>query len=105
MKYRVVFRDRSDESGDKADEPANFLDNELPDDVVVDAVMVGRIEPDAQHGSDRLEEDDAFLSESPEIWEYDVAEGRDQEFIDALRNSGVVMEYEALESEGELGVT
>src|ERR1700755_2194722 len=105
MKYRVVFRERSDEAGEKADDPASFLDNELDDDTVLDSVMVGRITPDAQHSSDKLEEDDGFLSIAPEIWEYDVAEGKDQDFIDALRNSGVVMEFEALESGDELGVS
>lgn len=104
MKYRVVFRERSNQQGDKGDDPASFLDTQLDGDTVLDAVRVGRIGPDSLHSSDILEEDDAFLLGS-EIWEYDVAEGRDQEFKDALKNSGVVMEYEALESSNELGLT
>src|ERR1700761_4714495 len=98
MKYRVVFRERSDRMGDRADDPPSFLEPELDDETVVDAVFVGRTEPDALHSSDSLEEDDAFLSLGREIWEYDVAEGKDEAFKDALRNSGMVMEFEPLES-------
>jgi hypothetical protein len=98
MKYRVVFRERADRMGEKADDPASFLDTQLDDETVLDAVFVGRLDPDALHSSDRMEEDDAFLSLNGEIWEYDVAEGKDQEFKDALANSGMVMEFEPLES-------
>ena len=105
MKYRVVFRERSDESGEKADDPASFLDTQLDDETVLDAVLIGRNRSDALHSSDALEEDDAFLSLGSEIWEYDVADGKDQEFKDALLNSGMVMEFEPLESSDELGVS
>ena len=92
-----MFRERSDEEGEKADEPSSFLDNELDDETVLDSRMIGRITPESQHSSDRVEEDDGFLGmATPEIWEYDVAEGKDQDFKDALRNSGVVMEFEVL---------
>jgi hypothetical protein len=105
MKYRVVFRERSGPTGDKADEPANFLDSQLDDETVLDSVFVGRTEPDALHSSDRIEEDDGFLSLGSEIWEYDVAEGKDEDFKNALLNSGMVMEVEPLESSNELGLT
>ena len=105
MKYRVVFRERSDEAGEKADEPANLLDTKLDDDTVLDAVLVGRISPDGPHSSDRMEEDDSSLSLSSEIWEYDVAEGKDEDFKSAVLNSGAVMELEPLESGDELGLT
>jgi len=105
MKYKVVFRERSNREGEKADDPASFLDNQLDDETVLDAVFVGRNRPDAQHSSDVLEEDDDFLSLGSEVWEYDVADGKDQEFKDALRNSEVVMEFEPLESGDELGIT
>lgn len=105
MKYRVVFRGRSDQTGQRADNPPSFLDPQIEDDVVLDAEFVGRLEPEALHSSDRMEEDDAFLSISDEIWEYDVADGRDQDFKNALANSGMVIEYEALESGDELGLT
>lgn len=104
MKYRVVFRERSNPSGDKADDPASFLDTQLDDSTVLDRAFVGRLQPDPLHSSDRLEEDDAFLGmATPEIWEYDVADGRDQDFKDALRNSGMVIEFQPLESEDEVG--
>ncbi len=105
MKYRVVFRERSGESGEKAEDPTAFLEPELDDSTVLDAVFVGRTEPDALHSSDKMEEDDAFLGLSSEIWEYDVAEGKDDDFRNALLNSGMVMEVEPLESSGELGVS
>lgn len=103
MKYRVVFRERSNSEGERADNPPSFLDAQLDDETVLDAVFVGRSRPIAQHSSDVLEEDDAFLSVVPEVWEYDIAEGKDQDFIDALRNSEMVMEFEPLETEGDLG--
>ncbi len=43
MKYRVVFRERSDQQGEKADEPSSFLDTQLDDETVLDSVFVGRI--------------------------------------------------------------
>ncbi len=102
MKYRVVFRERSNRMGERADNPPSYLDTELEDGVVLDSAFVGRLEPPSVHSSDRAEEDDAFLSLSGEIWEYDVAEGRDREFKDALQNSGMVIEFEPLESKRNL---
>lgn len=105
MKYRVIFRERSDSQGERADDPPSFLDTQLEDGVVLDSVFVGRLEPPSLHTSETMEEDDAFLSLSGEIWEYDVAPGRDRDFIAALQNSGVVMEFEALESSNEVGMS
>ena len=105
MKYRLVFRERSDQEGEKADDPASFLDAQLDDDTVLDAVLVGRLRPDALHSSDVVEEDDGFLGLTSEIWEYDIAEGKDQDFKNAALNSGMVMEIEPLESSDELGIT
>lgn len=105
MKYRVVFRERSGQSGEVSDSPPDFLDNELDDETVLDASFVGRNDPDAQHSTGDLEEDDDFLSLGTEIWEYDVADGKDDVFKAALAKSGMVMEYEALESADELGVS
>jgi len=105
MKYRVIFRERTDQTGERFDNPPDFLDVQLPDGTVLDAVFVGRNRPEALHSSDRIEEDDGFLSVATEIWEYDVAEGRDEDFKNALLNSGVVIEVEPLESSGELGIS
>lgn len=105
MTYRVVFRERSDETGERADNPPSFLDSELEDGVVLDERFVGRLESAAQHNSDRLEEDDAFLARSTaEIWEYDIADEQWKVFEDAIRNSGVVMEFERLDSANEMRV-
>lgn len=105
MKYRVVFRERSNLEGERADNPPDFLDTQLDDETVLDAVFVGRNEPEALHSSDRIEEDDGFLGLTTEVWEYDVAEGKDEDFKAALQNSGMVIEFEPLESDTELGVT
>ncbi len=105
MKYKVVFRERSNRDGEKADDPASFVDAQLDDETVIAATFVGRITPDAQHSSDVLEEDDDFLSLAAEVWEYDVAEGKDEDFKNALLNSEMVMEFEPLESGDELGVS
>ncbi len=105
MTYRIVFRERSNESGDKADNPPSFLDSELQDGVILDARFVGRIEPNSLHNSDKLEEDDAFLARSTaEIWEYDIADEQWKVFEDAIRNSGMVMEFERLDSPTEMRV-
>lgn len=82
--------------GEKADNPPSFLDPELDDDTVLDSRFVGRVQPDALHSSETYEEDDAFLGITAEVWEYDIADGKDQDFKDALRNSGMVMEFDEL---------
>ena len=105
MKYRVVFRERSDKAGEQADNPPSFLAAELEDDVVSDAVFIGRNEPDALHNSDQLEEDDSFMSITTEVWEYDIAEGKEEDFRNACLNSEMVIEVEPLESSDELGVS
>jgi hypothetical protein len=105
VKYRVIFRERSDIAGERADNPPSFLDPELDGETVLDAVFIGRNAPDALHSSDRLEEDDAFLSIGTEVWEYDIAEGKDAEFKDACLNSGMVVEFEPLDSSEELGLS
>ncbi|HWF47973.1 MAG TPA: hypothetical protein VG168_13270 [Bryobacteraceae bacterium] len=92
----------------RANRPINRLRSSIRSWTIppfLDATFVGRIEPDSVHSSDQIEEDDGFLSYGSEIWEYDVAEGRDADFVAALVNSQVVMEYQALESPDELGVT
>ena len=105
MKYRVVFRERSDIIGERADNPPSFLEPELDDETVIDAVFIGRNSPDALHNSDLLEEDDAFLNISTEVWEYDIAEGKDEDFKNACLNSGMVIEFEPLEPSDQLGVS
>ena len=39
-----------------------------------------------------IEEDDSFLSVGSETWDYEIAEGREREFLDAVRNSEIAIE-------------
>jgi hypothetical protein len=89
--------ERTDFRGEKTEEPSEYLELELPDGVVLDKVFIERTEPDSRHGQGVLDEDDSFESVGSEIWEYDVADGREPDFIDALRNSRVVMEYDRID--------
>ena len=99
MKYRVAFVEQTDQTGNPSVNPPAFVEPELMDGIVLDAVFVERLEPDGLHGKDEMDEDDDFLSMGTEVWEYDIAEGRDREFTDALKNSEMVIEYETLEDE------
>jgi len=106
MKYRVVFRERSNEEGERGEDPSAFLETQLDDETVIDAAFVSRAEPTPLHNSDRMEEDDGFLGRSnTEVWEYDIADGKEDDFVAALQNSGMVIEFEPLESGDELGVS
>ena len=73
--------------------PTVLLDEELSDGVVVEKIFIERLEPDAQHSQEALDEDDAFLAlAGTEVWEYEVVNERRDEFEDAIRNSKVVFE-------------
>ncbi len=97
--YRVTFRKRFDQNGEGADAPVTFLD--LADGVVLDSTFVEAIEPDNLHVEESMDEDDDFLSLGTEIWEFDVAEARGQEFKDALVNSRVVIEFDEMERQDD----
>src|SRR5215208_2627031 len=99
MTYRVTFRKRYNSDGDPSDiDPTSFLNVE--DGVILDKVLVEGLEPEAKHSKEVLDEDDAFLgSAAAEVWEFEIADGREKEFVDALNTSGTVMEYD---SEDEL---
>ena len=96
MKYRVAFKERTDGDGKPSENPPEYVELDLLDGVVLDHSFVERLEPAAMHSQETLDEDDSFISVGTEVWEYDSAEGRDQEFLDALVNSAMVMEYEPL---------
>ena len=96
-KFRVAFLERTDFQGEKTEEPTEYVELELPDGVVLDKVFVEQAEPTAQHVQGVLDEDDSFESIGSEVWEYDVADGREQDFIDALTNSRMVMEFERID--------
>ncbi len=97
MRYRVTFRKRFNQEGEGSDAPQKQLN--LADGVVLDAEFVERFEPESLHVEERMEEDDDFMAFGTEIWEYDVAGGREDEFKFALVNSGVVLESEVIETE------
>jgi hypothetical protein len=59
---------------------------------VLDKTFVERTEPEALHGEEELDEDDSFLSVGSETWDYEIADGRQDEFLAALKNSQMAME-------------
>ena len=49
------------------------------------------------HSQEVMDEDDAFLSIGTEVWEYEIADGREDEFISALEASQKVIQYEEMD--------
>ena len=99
MKYRVTFREQNNRVGNPTEKPPEFVEPELRDGIVLDATFVERFEPDNLHVQEVMDEDDDFMSVGTEVWEYDVADGCEQEFTDALKNSEMVIDYEDIEEE------
>ena len=99
MVYRVTFMERTGETGTPSESPTGYVAVELPDGVVIDKVFVERTEPAALHSEEALEEDDSFLSVGSETWDYEIADDREDDFIAALRNSQMVMEYVRVDEE------
>lgn len=97
MKYKVTFRKRFNREGEPSDSPNQLVS--VADGVIEGAELVERVEPPSTHVEERMEEDDDFLAFGTEVWEYDVTEGREQEFKDALVNSEVVIEFEEIPEE------
>jgi len=105
VKYKVTFRKRFDAKGQPSDEPTALVST--PDGVIEDAEFVEILEPASLHASDDISqgsdsesgEDDGFLAFGTETWVYDVAEGREREFKDALLNSEVVLDIEEVPDE------
>lgn len=97
MKYRVTFMERTDRAGNPSETPKHYLEQQLTDGIVRDKTFIERDEPTALHSQDVLDEDDDFLSVGAEVWEYDIAGGREKEFLEAVKNSQVVMECVALD--------
>lgn len=103
MKYRVVFMERTDSEAKPVENPPDYVDLELTDGVVLDRVFLERIEPPAVHSEEVMTEDDDFLSVGTEVWEFDVAEGREEEFVNALKNSAIVVDFQEADDEMILG--
>lgn len=93
--YKVTFTKRFNSEGEESDRPETFV--HVVDGVVLNAAKAEVIEPPALHNQEVLDEDDAFLSLGSEVWEYEVANGREQEFIDALELSRKVIQYEQVD--------
>jgi hypothetical protein len=97
MKYRVTFMERDRANGQPSEFPPDYLAINVSDGVVLDRTFVERTPPDALHSEETLEEDDSFLSIGSETWDYDVAPGRKDEFLAALKNSQMAIECEELD--------
>jgi len=91
MTYEVTFRKRFDGEGEGSDKPETFV--LAPDGVILDARLAQRNDPPAKHSQEVLDEDDNFESLGTEVWEFDIADGREDEFITALENSRMVLQY------------
>ena len=98
MRYRVTFLERTNAAGQPSEFPPDYLSIQVPDGVILDKTFVERDEPAAVHVEEALEEDDSFLSIGSETWDYEIASGRERDFLDAVKNSRVAMECIPVES-------
>ncbi len=92
MRFRVTFLERTDRKGEPSENPTDYLEIDAADGVIIDRSFVERDKPEALHSEEALEEDDSFLSIGSETWDYEVADGREDEFIAAVKNSQMVFE-------------
>jgi hypothetical protein len=102
MRYRVLFMERTGADGERSEEPVDYLEPELEDGVVNEAVFIERTKPQALHSQEVMDEDDSFLSVGAEVWEYDIADGREKEFLEAAKNSQMVLECDVVEETSDL---
>ena len=101
MRYRVLFMERTDAAGERSEDPVDYLDPELDSGVVKEALFLERTKPSALHSQEVMDEDDSFLSVGSEIWEYDIEDGRERDFLDAVKNSQMVLECEVVDDTPE----
>jgi hypothetical protein len=87
MTYRVTFMERTNTAGDPTERPTEYLWIDASDGVILDKRLVERDQPAALHNEESLEEDDDFLSVGSETWDYNIAVGREEEFLAAVKNS------------------
>lgn len=97
--FRVTFMERTAGDGAPSERPTEYVSIDLPDGVVLDKQFVERTEPSNLHVQETMDEDDSFLSVGAETWDYEVADGREDDFVAALKNSQMVMDYERLDGE------
>lgn len=87
------------DGSDSGMQPSAELDLNIPEGVVLEKELVEKLETEAQHSQEVLDEDDAFLgSAAPEVWEYEVVNERAREFEDALENSDLVLEADVVDT-------
>ena len=103
MRFRVIYMERTNRAGIPSEHADEYVDIDLADGVVLDKTFVERTEPAAKHSEEVLEEDDSFLSVGSATWEYEVADGREEEFLAAVKNSEMAMEWQRLGDELTLG--
>jgi len=92
MRYRVTFMERTNAGGEPSENPPEYVAIDVPEGVVIERTFVERTKPAAMHSEEQLEEDDSFLSVGSETWDYEIADGRDDEFLAAVKNSQLAME-------------
>jgi len=97
MRYRVTFVERTNAAGQPTEVAPDCVEIQAADGVILDKAMVERDEPLAMHNEESLEEDDSFLSVGSETWDYEIAEGRDREFLEALQKSKTAIEFVPLD--------
>ena len=90
--------ERTGGDGKASEFPPDYVDINVADGVVLDKTFVEQDEPLALHNTETLEEDDDFLSVGSETWDYDIAAGREDEFIAALKNSQMAFECVELDN-------
>jgi len=93
MRYRVTFVEHTNAAGVPSEVPPDCVEIQAADGVILDKAMVERDAPLAMHNEESLEEDDSFLSVGSETWDYEIAEGRDREFLEALQKSKIAIEF------------
>ena len=99
MIYRVTFMERTNAAGEPTESPSEFADIDFADGVVLSKTFVERTQPSAMHGAESLDEDDSFLSVGSETWDYQVANGRKDEFLAGVQNSRMAMDCVAVGDE------
>jgi hypothetical protein len=102
MRYRVVFRERGASGRGTALNPVAFLQGNRAEDIVRHAVFVFRRDPDVTAVPEPLTHDEDLPGLGTQTWEYEVADGKDQEFKDALLNSGSLVEFTAISAGGRV---
>jgi hypothetical protein len=102
MRYRVVFRERGTNGRGTAENPVAFLQANRAEDIVRQAQFVLRRDPEVRVPAERPADDEDFPALGTQTWEYEVAEGRDQEFKDALLNSGSLVEFTTIGGGGRV---